>query len=725
MKISFFSKVFEKKAESTIEFLDYIQGIKVGRWEDVVLNYRAGRTKKELIPCVTPSGTFNERKLAGLLEHSGVINIDIDAKDNNDIDLLQLRAELYADNFIYAGHCSVSGLGLSLYIKINPKKHYESFCAIEKYLANKYSILVDKQCKDVSRLRFVSYDPDTHINEKAKKWVEYIEKVKQEPKVFSDYITSKDDFGHTLRQITDRRINIADDYADWLKIGFAIANEYGEIGRSYFHSISSCSAKYDYAACDRKYNSILKTGSNSIKINTFFFLAKQAGCEIKSPRTQRIESVGKMRYKQIGKSGGFQSKDEAKREAKKYLHDVEKIEGDDVDQILDQIEELPEQSLNEKSDVQTRIDRIMQVAKVKKIQFNRVTQKLEIEGRELNDNDLNSGYLDLVEIDEKITNDFFKTVVYSNRIDNFDPFLDFIEKHKHLKPSGKISEVLECLKDEMFYNNDKISDYKDVYVRKWMLSIMASIHGTYSLMILVLTGRQMIQKTNFFREFLPPELRKYYAESKLDAGKDDEVLMCEKLIIVDDEFGGKSKQEAKKLKDLSSKQYFSIRKAYGRVTSDLRRIAVLGGTSNDDEILNDPTGNRRIIPLKVTDIDIDKYRKIDKTELFMELYHEWRKIGDNWMLTPGEVKILNESTVKHEQDIVEYDLIQKYSFEDNMFIDEITTTDIKVFLEERTGQRLNINKIGQSLNKLGYYKKPLRKGSNTKQIWNLRLVSNT
>jgi predicted P-loop ATPase len=237
----------------------------------------------------------------------------------------------------------------------------------------------------------------------------------------------------------------------------------------------------------------------------------------------------------------------------------------------------------------------------------------------------------------------------------------------------------------------------------------------------------MIQKTNFFREFLPPELRKYYAESKLDAGKDDEVLMCEKLIIVDDEFGGKSKQEAKKLKDLSSKQYFSIRKAYGRVTSDLRRIAVLGGTSNDDEILNDPTGNRRIIPVNVLDIDHEKMEEISKTDLFIELYHEWVNNKESFMLSKEDIEILNNCTSLNEQPSPEEEMILKYfvpsqSLGGNTIT--LTNTEIKAYIEEKSPTiRLNPYKLGLTLKKLGFEKQSKRvNGSQPKIVYLLECI---
>lgn len=43
--------------------------------------------------------------------------------------------------------------------------------------------------------------------------------------------------------------------------------------------------------------------------------------------------------------------------------------------------------------------------------------------------------------------------------------------------------------------------------------------------------------------------------------------MTKKLIILDDEFGGKSKQDAKRLKELSSKQWFNLRRRiFGRTS---------------------------------------------------------------------------------------------------------------------------------------------------------------
>jgi len=68
---------------------------------------------------------------------------------------------------------------------------------------------------------------------------------------------------------------------------------------------------------------------------------------------------------------------------------------------------------------------------------------------------------------------------------------------------------------------------------------------------------RVLDLTAELRRLLPKPLANYYAESKLDGGKDDDILLTKKLIIMDDEFGGKSKFEAKRFKELTSKAFLN------------------------------------------------------------------------------------------------------------------------------------------------------------------------
>jgi len=715
---------------TNIEFDEYLEKIKDGEFQDEVLAYRTGKIEKSKLRGVTPSGIFSYRNSKSLISHSGFIGIDIDTKDQIRTDFNEVRNELQKDNYTYSLHDSVSGKGgLVVYVKIVSDKHYDSFIALEKYYFDNYKIIIDKSCKNVDRYRFVSYDPEIYINKKSKIWKTYLKKNQIEPKV--SYIFSNNDLDFVFQQISDKGIDLTNDYHDWYKIGGALQNYFGgDKGLDLFHLVSQNSPKYDSKAVDDLYKIIEKRSAEKIAtIGTFLWLCKNAGLDIKTKRTEHIERIAKLRRKSVGTSGGSKSNEEAKKDAKKTL-EVEDISGDDVNHIIEQVFKLPETELNVKSnDVLADLKAFL---KTFNLRFNEVTRNYELNGEPMTDRDYNSIFIKAIEqVDERITKDRLFSLIDSENTPSYSPFVEFINKYKHLQPSGNFEKLCSCINYSQYsyVNGHKqpVEDYLEIFLKKWLLGIISSMHGTYSILILVFTGGQRAGKTNFFRNILPDELMSFYAESKLDEGKDSEILMTKKLIILDDEFGGKSKQDAKRLKELSSKQWFNLRRPFGRTSEDLRRLAVLCGTSNDEEIINDPTGNRRIIPINIIDIDHQKLEEINKIDLFIELYHEWVKDKNSFMLDKIDIELLNMCTSLNEQPSPEEEMISKY-FKPSETLGgntvALTNTEIKSFIEEKHPTiRLNPYKIGLTLKKLGFEKRNKRiDGSSPKMVYFLEYL---
>lgn len=79
--------------------------------------------------------------------------------------------------------------------------------------------------------------------------------------------------------------DITADYNDWLKVGFALASEFGESGRRYFHDISSINQGYSQTESDTKFTECLKSDSGRTDINTLFYLAKNKGITLFSHDT--------------------------------------------------------------------------------------------------------------------------------------------------------------------------------------------------------------------------------------------------------------------------------------------------------------------------------------------------------------------------------------------------------------------------------------------------------
>jgi predicted P-loop ATPase len=175
-----------------------------------------------------------------------------------------------------------------------------------------------------------------------------------------------------------------------------------------------------------------------------------------------------------------------------------------------------------------------------------------------------------------------------------------------------------------------------------------------------------------------------------------------------------------RLKELTSKQAFSLREPYGRNNVDLQRLAVLCGTTNDKQILNDPTGNRRIIPLHVHSIDNAKYNAIDKTDLIMEAYHLY-KAGFRWQLNREDISTLAQFTGQFESYPSEYELILKYFEPGDLYL---TATEIKIELERHSQQKLSLDMIGKQLARLGFKQKSIKENFKPRKVWCVERTTN-
>lgn len=174
---------------------------------------------------------------------------------------------------------------------------------------------------------------------------------------------------------------------------------------------------------------------------------------------------------------------------------------------------------------------------------------------------------------------------------------------------------------------------------------------------------------------------------------------------MNDEMSNKSKKDIAVMKKIISTKWFNLRKPFGRSSEDFRRIATLCGTSNNLELLNDPTGNRRLIPIEVYSIDHKKYNSVDKTELWMEAYHAWVS-GENFKFDKDDIERLNRSTGEFEEVSFEYEMIQKYfkpSNEKEPFSIFMTNSEIFTEIKIKTQNNfLSQRKLGMELKKLGF-----------------------
>lgn len=80
-----------------------------------------------------------------------------------------------------------------------------------------------------------------------------------------------------IQQIESRRINLPISDYEWVKIGFAFADQFGEQGREYFHRVIQMHSKYSREKFDGHYTDCLKYNGGNTGIDTFFQICKDNG----------------------------------------------------------------------------------------------------------------------------------------------------------------------------------------------------------------------------------------------------------------------------------------------------------------------------------------------------------------------------------------------------------------------------------------------------------------
>lgn len=101
---------------------------------------------------------------------------------------------------------------------------------------------------------------------------------------FGDCGNDRDnDVERIVSLIEQQGADIAPSYEEWVRLGFALVDRYGENGRDYFMRLSSLHTGCTLEVAESQYDKCLRSDNSGITISTFFHLAKQAGISISIP----------------------------------------------------------------------------------------------------------------------------------------------------------------------------------------------------------------------------------------------------------------------------------------------------------------------------------------------------------------------------------------------------------------------------------------------------------
>lgn len=213
---------------------------------------------------------------------------------------------------------------------------------------------------------------------------------------------------------------------------------------------------------------------------------------------------------------------------------------------------------------------------------------------------------------------------------------------------------------------------------------------------------------------------KFFIDNLGNIGDKDVVdQMAGKWIIEMAELSGMSKADNNVRKGFLSRQNDRVRKSYGRRSEDYPRQCIFIGSTNEQEYLNDPTGNRRYWPVQTGTIDHEWIAR-HREQLWAEARVRYEEGELLYLPENLEPLARKEQEKRFEVDELEYEvkrIIAKNPDQSYIRVPELWRAireipDTGVQPDMRDAKR-----IGSILLRIGYRKRVQRIGGISSKVW--------
>lgn len=231
-----------------------------------------------------------------------------------------------------------------------------------------------------------------------------------------------------------------------------------------------------------------------------------------------------------------------------------------------------------------------------------------------------------------------KRYVYSDRVPKYSPIEAFLNN----LPTWDGVDRIRPLADTLPSGN---TAWRGQFYT-WFLSLVAhwtqmdNLHANSASPLLV--GKQGCGKSTWCRNLLPPELRDYFTDSIDFSKKREAELSLSRFVLINiDEFDAISPSHQAFLKHILQKPVVNARQLYKRTVQSLRRYASFVATSNNFDLLSDPTGSRRFICIEIKGT-VERLA-IDYQQLYAQATTALRSGERYWFTTEEEAVITHNN----------------------------------------------------------------------------------
>jgi predicted P-loop ATPase len=312
-----------------------------------------------------------------------------------------------------------------------------------------------------------------------------------------------------------------------------------------------------------------------------------------------------------------------------------------------------------------------------RLRLNEMTQQVEMDGS-ANNLDTERAYLRMakelhLDIDKQKASDL---VIMCAQQNTYSPVRDYLNSVAGIEPIN-----LESLAERYFGTDNPLHA---VLLKRTLIAAVARVFkpGCKVDTLCILQGDQGDFKSTFW-QILAGEA--WFTDNLSEANEKDEKLKLRRYWILEfSEFETAYKRkEVEQLKAFLSSRIDSLRRPYGRAIEDFPRTSVFVGSTNRQEFLHDPTGERRywIIPVS---------KKIPIQMLEEERDRIWAsavaayKSGEQWWLTPEEDELLAKANKNWQSsDTWEVDVLSYLQNKSICTVSELLTKVIQIELAKQ------------------------------------------
>lgn len=259
--------------------------------------------------------------------------------------------------------------------------------------------------------------------------------------------------------------------------------------------------------------------------------------------------------------------------------------------------------------------------------FNELTREVEIDRHPANDATAVNFKLDILnryEWGSYNAETFHRLLVGAAKQNSYHPVEEYLRGLKWDGTPRLEQAACKILNAE--------GDIPAKYFRMWFISAVARAlkPGEKVDNTLVLVGPQGIRKSSLFSMLATTGKGNHFADTYIDIRNKDALMVLNGLWIyemseLNNVIGHKQVETVKAFLSSRKDRY---RASYARFVETVPRSCVIVGTTNEDEFLRDPTGNRRFWPIFCTLINFDWARAF-KDQLWAEAVYLYDQ-GEKW-----------------------------------------------------------------------------------------------